>query len=55
MIKNNYIKDLWGTKVMYCYVLKVVSTVSNPPVVFPKTSCNVHLFRSPWFNSGLSD
>ena len=27
------------------------TTVSNPPVVFPTSSCNVHLFRDPWFMS----
>ena len=24
------------------------TTLSNPPVVIPKSSCDVHLFRSPW-------
>ena len=24
------------------------TTVSNPPVVFPKSSCDVHLLRRPW-------
>ena len=36
-----WIKDLWVTKVMYCYLLK------TPPVVQPKSSCDVHLLRSP--------
>ena len=27
------------------------TTVSNPPVVFSTSSCNVHLFRGPWFMS----
>ena len=25
------------------------TTFSNPPVVFPKSSCDVHLLRRPWF------
>ena len=24
------------------------TTVSNPPVIFPKSCCDVHLFRGPW-------
>ena len=28
------------------------TTLSNPPVVQPKTSCAVHLLRSPWSNLG---
>ena len=26
------------------------TTVSNPPVVFPKSSCDVHLLRCPCFS-----
>ena len=37
------IKDWWDTKVMNCYVLKLLF-----PVVFPKSSCDVHLLRGPW-------
>ena len=40
------IKDLWGTKVMYCYVLKLLFL--TPQSYSPKSSCNVHLLRSPW-------
>ena len=29
------------------------TTLSNPPVVQPKSSCDVHLLRSPWINMGL--
>ena len=28
------------------------TTVSNPPVVFPKSSCDVHLFRGPCIDLG---
>ena len=31
---------------MYCYVLKLLFL--TPPVVQPKSSCDVHLLRSPW-------
>ena len=27
------------------------TTLSNPPVVQPKSSCDVHLLRSPWITS----
>ena len=30
------------------YVLLCSTTLSNPPVVIPKSSCDVHLLRSPW-------
>ena len=36
---------LWDTQVIYYYVLKLLFL--NPPVVFPKKSCDVHLFRNP--------
>ena len=42
------LKDLWGIKVMYCTVLCTETTVSNPLVLFPKSSWDVHLFRGPW-------
>ena len=29
------------------------TTVSNPPFVFPKSSCDVHLLRRPWFEAHL--
>ena len=32
---------------MHCYVVCTETAVSNPPVVFPKSSCDVHLFRGP--------
>ena len=28
------------------------TTLSNPPVVQPKCSCDVHLLRSPWLRAG---
>ena len=31
-------------------VLCTETTLSNPPVVQPKSSCDVHLLRSPWLN-----
>ena len=43
------------------YVLTCTEiTVSSPPVIFPKSSCNIHLLRCPWLitarrnSSGLS-
>ena len=30
------------------------TTLSNPPVVQPKSSCDVHLLRSPWLNLDMS-
>ena len=29
------------------------TTLSNHPGVFPKSSCDVHLLRSPWLGLGL--
>jgi hypothetical protein len=29
-------------------LLRTETTVSNHPVVFPKSSCNVHVLRRPW-------
>ena len=28
------------------------TTLSNPPVIFPKSSCDVHLFRGPCIDLG---
>ena len=34
------------------YVLLCTETaLSNPPAVIPKSSCDVHLLRSPWFST----
>ena len=38
------IKDLCGTKVMYCYVLKILFLT---PQLYTQSSCDVHLLRSP--------
>ena len=36
------------------YVLLCTETIlSNPPVIQPKSSCDVHLLRSPWTISAL--
>ena len=41
------IKYSWGAKVMrYCVCNE--TTVSNHPVVHPKSCCDVHIFRGPW-------
>ena len=32
-------------------LLYTETTLSNHPVVFPKSSCNVHLFRGPWIRT----
>ena len=37
---------------MYCYVLKLLFL--TPTVVQPKSSCDVHLLRSPWLRSSDS-
>ena len=31
-------------------LLRTETTLSNPPVVQAKSSCDVHLLRSPWLN-----
>ena len=45
-------KDLRGTKVMHCYVLKLLS---KHPVVLPKSSCDIHLLRSLWLRQSTGE
>ena len=40
----------WFTGHQSYVLLCTETTLSNPPVVQPKSSCNVHLLRSPWLN-----
>ena len=37
-------------KDMCSVLLCTETTLSNPPVVQPKSSCDVHLLRSPWLS-----
>ena len=50
MIGNNFLDIMMHFRFMghQSYVLLCIeTTLSNPPVVEPKSSCNVHLLRSP--------
>ena len=44
MHTESFIKIWW-------LICKIFTILSNHPVVFPQSYCDIHLLRSPWFNS----
>ena len=57
MVGNNFLDIMMHWRFMghQSYVLLCTeTTLSNPSVVQPKSSCDVHLLRSPWTSPVLT-
>ena len=50
MIGNNFYGYHDALKIYGAPKLCTETILSNPPVVQPKSSCDIHLLRSPWID-----